>query len=135
MHTTCNALSRTTGEPCKLAPVPGKARCKFHGGKSTGPRTEEGKQAARENGKKGGRPRIHPAPMVQKPKPMATAAAPKQDVLVPQARMVKCGDCEHYSAAYHCRAAERGELGPGAQLHPSANEPRQCTVFHPWRSP
>lgn len=134
MHTTCNALSHTTGEPCKLAPVPGKARCKFHGGKSTGPRTEEGKQAARENGKKGGRPRIHPEPMVQKPKPMAPAAAAPLPQAA-QAPMVKCGDCAHYSAAYHCRAAERGDLGPGAQLHPKANEPRPCAVFHPWRNP
>lgn len=129
MHTTCNALSHTTGEPCKLAPVPGKARCKFHGGKSTGPRTEEGKQAARENGKKGGRPRKHAPQAIKQPKPMTASAAPVQ------APQVKCVECEHYSAAYHCRAAERGDLGPGAQLHPKANEPRPCAVFHPWRNP
>lgn len=124
MHTTCNATTKTTGKPCPLAPVPGKTRCKWHGGKSTGPRTEEGKQAARENGKKGGRPRKQPVPaQEQKPNPMTPAAAPVQ------AAKVKCSDCEHYSAAYHCRAAERGDLGPGAPLNPKMMELRHCSGF------
>ncbi|MDU8911784.1 HGGxSTG domain-containing protein [Aestuariicoccus sp. MJ-SS9] len=38
----CGAKTRN-GNPCRLLPEPGKQRCKFHGGKSTGPTTEEGK--------------------------------------------------------------------------------------------
>lgn len=37
----CGAHARTTGEPCK-APAGPNGRCKLHGGKSTGPRTEQG---------------------------------------------------------------------------------------------
>lgn len=38
----CGAKTRK-GYPCKNLSEPGKRRCKFHGGKSTGPKTEEGK--------------------------------------------------------------------------------------------
>lgn len=38
----CGARSRA-GQPCKNKVIPGKHRCKHHGGKSTGPRTPEGK--------------------------------------------------------------------------------------------
>ncbi|KAA0909832.1 helix-turn-helix transcriptional regulator [Aquicoccus porphyridii] len=38
----CGATTRK-GQPCRLLSEPGKRRCKFHGGKSTGPRTPEGK--------------------------------------------------------------------------------------------
>ncbi|MFL6824824.1 MAG: HGGxSTG domain-containing protein [Xanthobacteraceae bacterium] len=31
------------GRPCRMAVEPGKKRCKFHGGCSTGPRTEAGR--------------------------------------------------------------------------------------------
>lgn len=44
----CGARNRQ-GEPCQCAPLPGKKRCRFHGGASTGPRTPEGKAKAREN--------------------------------------------------------------------------------------
>jgi hypothetical protein len=38
----CGAYARSTGKPCE-APGNGRGgRCKLHGGKSTGPRTEEG---------------------------------------------------------------------------------------------
>lgn len=40
----CGAIKKT-GEPCRAPVVPGKKRCKFHGGLSTGPRTEAGRQA------------------------------------------------------------------------------------------
>ena len=36
--TQCGAKTRE-GHPCRNKPVPGKHRCKFHGGMSTGPRT------------------------------------------------------------------------------------------------
>ena len=38
----CGAQTRT-GRPCRMPPEPGRTRCKFHGGKSTGPRTPEGR--------------------------------------------------------------------------------------------
>lgn len=37
----CGARTRK-GKPCRKLSEPGKRRCKFHGGKSTGPRTPEG---------------------------------------------------------------------------------------------
>ena len=39
----CGALTRK-GTPCRCKPLPGKQRCKFHGGASTGPRTPEGRE-------------------------------------------------------------------------------------------
>lgn len=38
----CGAKTRK-GQPCRNKSEPGKRRCKFHGGKSTGPRTAEGR--------------------------------------------------------------------------------------------
>ena len=38
----CNAKTRK-GTPCKVLSEPGKRRCKFHGGLSTGPKTVEGR--------------------------------------------------------------------------------------------
>ncbi len=38
----CGARTRK-GTPCRAKALSGKQRCKFHGGKSTGPRTVEGK--------------------------------------------------------------------------------------------
>lgn len=38
----CAAKTRK-GQPCRLKSEPGRTRCKFHGGKSTGPKTAEGK--------------------------------------------------------------------------------------------
>ena len=39
----CGAKTRK-GQPCAMKPVPGKRRCKFHGGFSTGPKTKEGRE-------------------------------------------------------------------------------------------
>lgn len=39
----CGARNRR-GFPCAMKPEPGKHRCKFHGGKSTGPKTDDGRQ-------------------------------------------------------------------------------------------
>lgn len=39
----CGARRRRDGQPCEALSVPGKRRCKWHGGCSTGPRTAEGK--------------------------------------------------------------------------------------------
>jgi len=38
----CGARTRR-GTPCRANSEPGKRRCRFHGGRSTGPRTPEGK--------------------------------------------------------------------------------------------
>jgi len=40
----CQAQSKRSGEQCKKPALKGKAVCGFHGGKSTGPRTREGRQ-------------------------------------------------------------------------------------------
>ena len=52
----CDAKKKN-GEPCRQKALYRRGRCKFHGGLSTGPKTEEGKQQSRINGAKGGRPR------------------------------------------------------------------------------
>ena len=39
----CGARRRRDGQPCQGLSVPGKLRCKWHGGASTGPRTDEGR--------------------------------------------------------------------------------------------
>jgi hypothetical protein len=39
----CGARRRRDGEPCQGMSVPGKRRCKWHGGASTGPRTDDGR--------------------------------------------------------------------------------------------
>jgi transcriptional regulator with XRE-family HTH domain len=39
----CAAKTRK-GTPCKAKSEPGKKRCRFHGGLSTGPKTEEGRR-------------------------------------------------------------------------------------------
>jgi hypothetical protein len=39
----CQALSKRSKEQCRKPALKGKSVCGFHGGKSTGPRTEEGR--------------------------------------------------------------------------------------------
>jgi hypothetical protein len=39
----CTAMSKRSGEQCGRPALKGKAVCDFHGGRSTGPRTEGGK--------------------------------------------------------------------------------------------
>jgi hypothetical protein len=48
----CNAKNRQ-GTPCSIPPSK-NGRCRFHGGKSTGPRTEEGKMKSSQNASKHG---------------------------------------------------------------------------------
>lgn len=45
----CGARRRRDGEPCQGLSVPGKQRCKWHGGASTGPRTDEGRARSMAN--------------------------------------------------------------------------------------
>lgn len=42
----CQAFSKRTKKQCRSPAVAGKTKCRFHGGKSTGPKTPEGKQRA-----------------------------------------------------------------------------------------
>lgn len=46
MDGQCCAQTRA-GAPCKRRPVPGRTRCKLHGGASTGPRTAAGRAEQR----------------------------------------------------------------------------------------
>lgn len=52
----CGAKTRA-GTPCKQKAIFRNGRCKWHGGLATGPKTEAGKEQARINGRKGGRPK------------------------------------------------------------------------------
>lgn len=45
----CGASKHRDGKPCRAMSEPGKRRCKWHGGCSTGPRTDEGKAKALAN--------------------------------------------------------------------------------------
>ena len=45
----CGAERRRDGQPCQGLSVPGKRRCKWHGGASTGPRTDEGRARSMAN--------------------------------------------------------------------------------------
>lgn len=48
LRVICEAKTTRKGTPCRNKSEPGKRRCKFHGGRSTGPRTTEGKAAISE---------------------------------------------------------------------------------------
>jgi len=47
----CGARRRN-GRPCRCEPMPGKRRCRLHGGASTGPKTEAGREAIRESNRR-----------------------------------------------------------------------------------
>jgi hypothetical protein len=53
----CGAYARSTGQPCRMRPVPGRKRCPLHGGLSTGPKTEEGRAAIAASNRRRTRPR------------------------------------------------------------------------------
>ena len=44
----CTARSKRTGQQCRSAALKEKTKCRFHGGRSTGPRTDEGRQRCAE---------------------------------------------------------------------------------------
>lgn len=44
VRVTCGARRRRDGQPCQALSVPGKRRCKWHGGCSTGPKTPAGRR-------------------------------------------------------------------------------------------
>ena len=44
----CGARARTRGnQPCRAPALKGKQRCRMHGGRSTGPRTPEGRERSK----------------------------------------------------------------------------------------
>lgn len=49
LRVPCRAKRHRDGQPCQARSEPGKRRCRFHGGRSTGPRTPEGKARALAN--------------------------------------------------------------------------------------
>lgn len=124
----CGATSRRTGMPCTLMPVLGRTRCYLHGGASTGPRTEQGRERSRINGSKStGRPRIHPLPT---PKEVQAPIAEKASTQ-PQT-LVKCRDCALVSATgCLCLAGPdmASAVGKGVRLDRSM--PRVCEAFQP----
>jgi hypothetical protein len=95
----------------------GSSRCRLHGGASTGPRTEQGKERARINGSKGGRPRIHQLPQIvevsaqsAKPAPETLSVEPESQHSSTGVALVKCRDCANVSAAFTCLAV-KGKAG------------------------
>ena len=44
----CQAKSKRTGVQCRAPASKGKTKCRFHGGASTGPRTQEGRKRCSE---------------------------------------------------------------------------------------
>ena len=49
----CGARRHRDGEPCRARSEPGKRRCRFHGGMSTGPRTPAGRARSIANLRRG----------------------------------------------------------------------------------
>ncbi len=45
----CGAQRHRDGQPCQALSEPGKRRCRFHGGRSTGPKADAGKARALAN--------------------------------------------------------------------------------------
>ncbi len=52
----CGARTQA-GTSCRMPAIFDNGRCKWHGGCSTGPKSEAGKEQSRINGRKGGRPK------------------------------------------------------------------------------
>jgi hypothetical protein len=62
MSIECGAKARTNlNKPCRQ-PAMANGRCRLHGGKSTGPRTKEGRKRMKEANTKHG---LHSAEMIQ----------------------------------------------------------------------
>lgn len=57
----CGARSKRTGKPCPQKGLYSSGRCKWHGGLSSGPITEEGKRRSAANGRLRGAQRATPA--------------------------------------------------------------------------
>lgn len=60
LRVVCRARRHRDGQPCRALSEPGKRRCRFHGGRSTGPRTPEGRALALANLKQNRTERLPP---------------------------------------------------------------------------
>lgn len=49
LRVICGARRRRDGQPCQGPSVPGRRRCKWHGGASTGPKTDKGRARSMAN--------------------------------------------------------------------------------------
>jgi hypothetical protein len=135
---TCGAKTRS-GQPCSRTDLYESGRCKLHGGLSTGPLSDAGKQKSGENGKLGGRGRV------RKPNPTDSVknrwylgsdvnlkTAPGLATQLPQISppesinrtvRVQCRDCENLSAGFTCLSPASG------QSVPAMGEWRVCAQF------
>lgn len=131
----CGAKTRV-GTPCKRLDTAHSGRCRLHGGKSTGPTTEAGKQQARINGRLGGRkPKVQvfsgsmPAPQattLPKTSPVPSAGNRTEMLGIPPSAskpLIRCCDCKHLSAAFTCLTRHTISI---------ANEPRDCAEPRDW---
>ena len=134
--TPCGAKTRA-GTPCKRLDTAHNGRCRLHGGKSTGPTTEAGKEQARINGRLGGRkPKsqvfsgsMPPGKADSLPKtfplPPAENSTEKLGIAPPSASKpaIRCSDCKHLSAAFTCLTRHTITI---------TNEPRDCAEARNW---
>lgn len=147
----CGARKQN-GQPCRQRAIYANGRCKFHGGRSTGPNTEAGREQSRINGRLGGRPRVvamdtllansnvtvrgAEAACIKPPK--NTAQKPKSCTLekpdVSAAIDHRCSDCRHLAEDWRCVAAVRGVIEGGSSLRPEIDVPRSCPAFRHWKS-
>lgn len=67
----CAAARRRDGKPCRALNEPGKRRCKWHGGLSTGPKTAEGRAKALANLRQYRERNPRPTQMARKLRPEA----------------------------------------------------------------
>ena len=132
MTDTCGAIKKD-GTPCKQMAIYSNGRCKFHGGLSTGPVTEAGREQSRINGQKGGRPRKDGAP--KKTEVLATCDHPKMTLrprdqqggqLLTQVKVFEgCQRCSNFAGAGRCLAVARGVI-------PSMPTGDCCQAFSPF---
>lgn len=136
MTDTCGAIKKD-GTPCRQKAIYANGRCKFHGGLSTGPTTEAGKEQSRINGRKGGRPCKDGAP--KKTEVMATCDHPK---ITPRSEQIaslhqegellkdvkvwsRCERCANFAGGGRCLAVSRGVI-------PSMQTGDTCGAFSPF---
>jgi hypothetical protein len=147
----CGARKQN-GQPCRQRALFCNGRCKFHGGLSTGPKTEAGREQSRINGRLGGRPRtvISDTPMpndkvssrVAEVAPIEptknTAQKPKSGTLekpdVSAAGEQRCTDCRQLAENQRCLAAARGVIEGGIDYRPEIDATRNCVAFRHWKT-
>lgn len=135
---TCGAKTRS-GHPCARTDLHESGRCKFHGGLSTGPLSEAGKQKSRENGKLGGRGRVRkPNPMnptknrffvdlnvnlQEEQRPISQQPEGSLSDNSSLSVRVQCRDCANLSAGFTCLSPASGQRAP------AMGEWRICAQF------